>query len=45
MFQIKYRSEIQFLSCFIWHFVNLHFVNKTETGLEPETDVYVVMLC
>ena len=43
MFLIKYRSEIQFLSCFIWHFVNLHFVNKTETG--PETDLYVVVQC
>ena len=47
MFLIKYRSEIQFLSCFICHFVNRHFVNKTETGPEPEpgTDVYVVVLC
>ena len=27
MFQIKYRSEIKFLSCFIWH-----FVNPVETG-------------
>ena len=32
MFFIKYRSEVQFLPCFIWHFVNLHFVNETETG-------------
>ena len=22
MFQIKYRTELQFLSCFMWHFVN-----------------------
>ena len=33
MFQIKYRREIQFLTCFIWHFVNLI---ETETG--PETE-------
>ena len=31
MFQIKYRSEIQFLWCFIWH-----FVNPIETETEPE---------
>ena len=31
MFLIKYHNEIQFPSCFIWHFVNQHFVNGTET--------------
>ena len=38
MFQIKYRGKIQFLSCFIWHFVN---PNEMETGPEtgPETEM------
>ena len=31
MFQIKYLSELQFLLCFIWHFVNSI---ETETGQE-----------
>jgi hypothetical protein len=31
MFLIKYRSEIQFLPCFIWY-----FENEKETGPEPE---------
>ena len=33
---IKYCSEIQFLSCFIQHFVN---PIETETGPEPETEM------
>ena len=34
MFQIEYRSEIQFLSCFIWH-----LVNPIETEIKPETEM------
>ena len=37
----KYRSEIQFLSCFIWHFVN---PIETETGVEPEMEMGLFML-
>ena len=40
MFQIKYRSEIQFLSCFIGHLVN---PIETETGSEPETEMGLFM--
>ena len=37
MFQIKYRNEIQFLLCFIWH-----LVNPIETETEPETEMGLV---
>ena len=34
MFQMKYLSEIHFLSCFI-----LHFVNPIERETEPEPEM------